>query len=247
MTTQPIHTYIDGVRHHNTPLGALPGVTSVLGETKDRYSKKAIESWQEKVGAVTASGILANSLKRGDQLHATIEAFLGDTPPKAIGQQSLACWNLVRPFIENVKEKAEDLYIERHTYHELGYAGTPDLVCKMDGKYVVMDWKNSRKPKKRSYIKDYLMQVAAYSRSHEFVFGNKIESAIIVCAVVPDQYLSITNPGLVVEPELQLFKVTTKSLNTHWNNFNKRLEKYKELKENPIWIDNDSFEEDLPW
>jgi len=227
------HVIINGVRYHKTVGGNLPGVTTVLGETKSRFSKMAIQKWKNKVGHDTADAIFKNSIKRGDQFHATIEAFLKDTPPNKVCPQVIQLWKLVRPFVEQAKA-SKDLWIESHIHHPEGFAGTPDLVCYIDGKLTVVDWKNSRKPKTRSSVGDYLKQVAAYSKGFEYINGLEVEQGIVVCAVVPDQYISVTNPELGnIEPELQLFKMKPKSIETHWKGFKKRLRQFEDLQANP--------------
>ena len=244
---KPVHKYINGIRHHVTPIGNLPGVTSVLKETKSKYSKMAIEKWVRKVGQEVSEAILKNSVTRGNQLHATIEAFLLDQTPEKLNREAMGLWKLVRPLIEDIKENSSYISVEQPTWHSDSYAGTPDLVCEYKGKLTVFDWKNSRKPKKRSYIKDYLMQAAAYSKSYEQTYGGRVEQAIIVCAVFPDRYLELTDPDVVVEPELQTFEMTAKSIETHWRNFSERLALYKEIQANPWFIDDSIDEDNLIW
>lgn len=230
------HVYRNGIRYHNTPIGEVPGVTAVLGATKDPYSKAFFKRWRNRVGEYIANAIYENSTQRGNQLHDTIEAFLLNSKPNKIGKQAMACWRLIRPLVETIKETTSELVVEAHVHHELGFGGTPDLVCKYEDKMTVFDWKNSRKPKTRSGIKDYLQQVAAYAKAYEFTHGIKIEQAIIVCTVVPDQYLAQTDPDKTVEPELQLFVVKPKSIETHWKNFKKRLAQFQEEQLHPDWF-----------
>lgn len=241
------HEYINGLRYHVTPIGSVPGVTTVLGATKSKFSKLSIKKWERKVGQKMVDKIYQNSTKRGDQLHKTIEAFLTDSKPDPIGQESLALWKLVRPFVESVKASNKPMFIEQHTHHPDKFAGTPDLVAEIDGKMTVVDWKNSRKVKTRSMVKDYILQVSAYAKSFEFTYGTKVEQAIIVCAVYPDKFLPITDPGIEVEPQLLKFHIKPKSLELHWGHFQKRLREFHHKQENPDWFDTDIDESKVIW
>ena len=216
------------MRFHSVNGRELPGVTTVLSATKNPYSKIAIRKWVDRVGQDIADGIMENSTKRGDQLHATNEAYLLDLKPKAICQQALTLWRLMRPAVETIKQ-SDYLKVEENLISEEGFAGTPDVITKLNGKYTIVDWKNSRKPKKRSNIGDYLRQVAAYAIMAEENLGIEIEQCVIYCAVCPDQYLEVTDPGVIVEPELQTFVVNKKQLETHKKGFRKRLEQFKNM------------------
>lgn len=42
-------------------------------------------------------------------------------------------------------------------------AGTVDCIAEWDGQMSIIDWKTSKKPKRRDWIKNYFMQAAAYA------------------------------------------------------------------------------------
>lgn len=65
----------------------------------------------------------------------------------------------------------------------LKLAGTVDLVCTLkDGRKVIIDFKNSRKPKTPGKIKDahYYEQMCAYGKMWEYYTGEKIETGIVL-------------------------------------------------------------------
>lgn len=221
------HTYKHGVRYHKTPIGEVPGVTSILSWTKKDRDKQSIKSWQDRVGKEVSEGILKNAVDRGNELHKLIQSYLTKTNCFSHNTQAQELFKLVKPYLESIREDTQKaMLVERHTYSKLGFGGTPDLITEENGKPIILDWKNSRRPKKRAYIQDYLQQIAAYRQSTYETFGLEVNRAYIVCAVYPDPYLEITNPGLVVEPELQIFKVTKRQLDIHWNNFKERLDTF---------------------
>ena len=59
------------------------------------------------------------------------------------------------------------------------YAGTTDLCGVHDGSEAIMDHKQTNKPKKREWIDDYFVQLAAYANAHNEVHGTKIRKGVI--------------------------------------------------------------------
>jgi genome maintenance exonuclease 1 len=60
------------------------------------------------------------------------------------------------------------------------YAGATDLAGIYDGRESIIDFKQSNKPKKKEWIEDYFMQLAAYAMAHNHVYGTNIQSGIIL-------------------------------------------------------------------
>ena len=79
------------------------------------------------------------------------------------------------------------------------YAGTTDLVGVHDGAEAIMDHKQSNKLKKREWIEDYFLQLAAYANAHNHTHGTDIcDGVILMC----------TKPGDdETEPQYQEFEL----------------------------------------
>ncbi len=60
------------------------------------------------------------------------------------------------------------------------YAGATDVVGIYDGQPAIIDFKQSNKPKRREWILDYFEQLGAYCMAHNYVYGTKIQSGIIL-------------------------------------------------------------------
>ena len=60
------------------------------------------------------------------------------------------------------------------------YAGTTDCVGVWKGKPAIIDFKTTRKPKKREWIDDYFLQGAAYSAAHNEIHGTDIKTIVIM-------------------------------------------------------------------
>jgi len=64
---------------------------------------------------------------------------------------------------------------------ELGMAGTVDLVCKLDGKLTLIDWKTSSGSSiGGEMLEKYKMQLSAYRRIWNATHDEKIEQAMLV-------------------------------------------------------------------
>jgi genome maintenance exonuclease 1 len=64
-------------------------------------------------------------------------------------------------------------------YPEL-YAGTADCIGVWKGKPAMVDFKTTRKPKKREWINDYFLQGAAYASAHNELYGTDIRTIVIM-------------------------------------------------------------------
>ena len=70
--------------------------------------------------------------------------------------------------------------IEAVLYYPGLYAGSCDLIGQIDGKLSIIDFKQTNKPKRREWIGDYFLQMAAYGMAHDAVYGTAIEQGVIM-------------------------------------------------------------------
>ena len=74
------------------------------------------------------------------------------------------------------------------TLHYPGlYAGATDLVGVYDYEDSIIDFKQSNRPKRREWIEDYCMQMAAYAMAHNQVYRTEITQGVILMCT-PDNY-----------------------------------------------------------
>ena len=62
-------------------------------------------------------------------------------------------------------------------------AGRVDLIGEWEGKLSVIDFKTSKKIKKKEDIQDYFAQCTAYSCMYEELVGNPIDQLVVLMAV----------------------------------------------------------------
>ena len=192
----------------------LPSVTTILGKTKDQ---KFLQDWIAKKGAKEAERIKNVSSARGTAMHKFLEHYiLGDgyDDLTGLGQEAKS---MAEKIIEIGLAPVEEYYGSEVTMYYPGlYAGATDLVCNHNGDEAIVDFKQSNRPKKKEWIEDYYLQIAAYAMAHDYVHNSKIEQGVIMVCT-PDLYY-------------QEFVVSGAELRQYKHKFLKRLDMYHELK-----------------
>ena len=54
------------------------------------------------------------------------------------------------------------------------------MIALYDGRPSIIDFKQTNKPKKREWIQNYLMQLAAYAMAHNKLFNTEIDQGVIL-------------------------------------------------------------------
>ena len=60
------------------------------------------------------------------------------------------------------------------------YAGVADMVGVYDYEDSIIDFKQSNRPKRKEWVEDYFMQVAAYAVAHNYVYRTQIRQGVIL-------------------------------------------------------------------
>ena len=167
------------VRLYLTPDGeSLPSVTSVLSKTKDR---SFLKKWRQKIGEKKAEQIIRDSAKIGTALHLYIERFVNGTKYKDLTKIGKKAETMAKKIIEEAFSDITDVWgSEVHLYYPKKYAGTTDMVGLYKGRPTIIDFKQTNRPKKREWIQDYLMQLAAYAQAHNKLFDTDIKQGVIL-------------------------------------------------------------------
>ncbi len=192
----------------------LPSVTTVLGQTKNQ---QFLKDWKDRVGKEEAERIKNLSSRRGTAMHKFLENHI-----RGIGYDDLTPIGCeAKPMAEKIIEKGfesvEEYYGSEVMLHYPGlFAGSTDLICLHDGLETIVDFKQSNRPKKKEWIEDYYIQVAAYAMAHDEVYRSTIRQAVIMICT-PDLYY-------------QEFKIQDIDLRSYKHKWLKRLDMYHELK-----------------
>ena len=202
-------------RHYETPDGRqVPSVTTVLSATKDMTH---LNAWKKRVGEQKAQQIATESANIGTVMHRSLEKHVKgeDRTPGSnlIQQKAHAMANVI---IENgLKDVSEVWGSEVSLYYPELYAGTTDLVGIYKDQPFIGDFKQARKLKKKEWVEDYYLQIAAYAMAHDYVHGSKIRQGVIMMCT-PDLYY-------------QEFRITDHELRSYKHKFLKRLDMYHDL------------------
>ena len=171
---------VDGSRHYQTPEGKpLPSVTTVLSALAD---KTALHEWRRRVGNEEANRIMNLATGIGTQVHLHLEKFIleEDRPSGSnlIHQMAKELSDIV---IKDGLSKISEVWgTEVPLYYPGLYAGTADCIGVYKGQQAIIDFKTTRKPKKRAWIDDYFLQGAAYAAAHNELYGTDIRTIVIM-------------------------------------------------------------------
>jgi len=180
---------INGGRYYVTPVGKLPSITTVLSV----LSEDSIRQWKERVGEEEANKISSMASRRGTRVHEIFEDYLNNKEITGI----LPCDKAL--FVQAKKHLDKSIgmvYTQEAALYSkyLGIAGRVDCIAEWNGRLSVIDFKTSRKPKKREWISSYFQQTSAYCVMFEEMYKIPVDQIVIIVAV-DDQ----TEPQIFVE------------------------------------------------
>jgi hypothetical protein len=218
---QASSTTVHGSRTYDVQGLRLPSVTTILDKTKN---KAYLNRWRNKVGHEEAERIKNLSSKRGTAMHKFIEKYIQESGFKDLTPIGKEAEPMAQKIIKSGLTPVSEYYGAEVTVHypEL-YAGSTDLVCLHNDMETIVDFKQANRPKKKEWIEDYYLQIAAYAMAHDHIYGSSIEQGIIMVCT-PDLYY-------------QEFKFSGTDLRSKKHKFLKRLDEYHEIMKEPK-IDN---------
>jgi genome maintenance exonuclease 1 len=217
---------IDGKRHYCLPDGSkVPSVTTILDKTKPAEAREALANWKKAVGEKRAQEITTEAANRGTRMHAYLEQYVLTTDLKPLPGNPFAhpSWFMAAEVILKGLCHVDEFWgTEVPLYYSGLYAGTTDLIGVWKGKPAILDFKQSNKVKKREYIGDYFLQLAAYAAAHNEMHGTTIDTGVILMAVQP----KLQADGTYSTPEYLEFVVEGKEFAYWADEWMKRVELY---------------------
>ena len=115
-------------------------------------------------------------------MHRIIEGYItgeGHADLSPMGQAAGLMGQTI--FKEGLKGRMDEVWGSEITlYYPDLYAGATDLCGIYEGREAIIDFKQSNKPKKREWIEDYFIQMAAYAMAHNYVYNTQIQSGVIL-------------------------------------------------------------------
>ena len=171
-----------GGRTYETPEGInVPSVTTVLSATSDT---SGLDQWRKRIGHKEAAFITKLSSDIGTQMHDNLEEyFYGRPMAKGTSQVKKTGRELAEIIVGKIEPHISEIWgLEAKLHYPGLYAGTADVIGLWKGEPAIMDFKNSRRPKKMEYIKNYYLQITAYAMAHNELYGTDIKKGVIFIA-----------------------------------------------------------------
>ena len=175
-------TQKNGKRHYVSPEGQrLSSVTTILSATKDMT---ALDAWRKRIGDDAADKQVKEAINVGNLLHNELERYI-------LGMERNSGGNLIRKMARQMADNVinrglvhvnEVWGVEVPLYFPHAYAGRSDLIGEYKGIPSIIDFKNSKKIKKREWIEDYMLQGTAYALAHNELFETNIRQVVIMMA-----------------------------------------------------------------
>ncbi len=173
---------IDGKRHYEiNGIEKLPSVTTILKATEPDEKRESLQAWRDRVGDENATRIVDESAARGTAMHKILEKYILEEGYLDLTNVGKEAHNMAIQVIQNGLSSVTEFYGSECTLYYPGlYAGQTDLIATHKGDMAVIDFKQTNKPKKREWIEDYCLQLAAYGMAHDFVYKTAITKAVIM-------------------------------------------------------------------
>ena len=197
---------IEGKRHYVFDKEKLPSVTTILDITQPAEKRESLAAWRAREGEDNAARIVASSAARGTAMHKILEMYIleqGYLDETNVGKQA---HNMALQVIQNGLSNVTEYYGTECTLYYPGlYAGQTDLVGIHKGQDAIIDFKQTNKPKRKEWIGDYCLQLAAYAMAHNMLFNTKITKGVIMMCSKDNYYQEFVIEGLEFQKHMHNF------------------------------------------
>lgn len=208
-----VREMVEGQRHYILNQEKLPSVTTILSATQSAEKRESLAKWRERVGEAEATRIVDSAGARGTAMHKILEKYVlgeGYLDETTVGKQA---HNMALQVIQSGLSNITEYYGTECTLYYPGlYAGQTDLVAIHKGEDAIIDFKQTNKPKRREWIEDYCLQLAAYAMAHNFIYKTKITKGVVMMCSKDNYYQEFVIEGA----EFQKYK----------HNFLRRVDEY---------------------
>ena len=154
---------VEGIgRVYTTPEGnKYPSVTTVLGAASDN---SWLEDWKARVGEEQVRKVSAQAARRGTAVHELAEEYLKNNSKYTKGHMpaNIATFNQIKPILNEHVSTVYGLEVPLYS-DKLRVAGRVDCLALWDNAISIIDFKTSKRAKKREDISNYFIQAACYA------------------------------------------------------------------------------------
>ena len=203
----------DGIRTYDVGNEKLPSVTTILQATQSEEKRRKLAEWRAIKGKVEADRIKQQSASRGSNMHLHLEKFILGQGHLDLTEEGKTAKSMADTVIDKGLGDLQEIWGSEVTLWYPGlYAGATDLVGVYDYEESIVDFKQSNKPKRKEWIGDYFLQLAAYAMAHNQIYDTAIRQGVILMCT-PDNYF-------------QKFQIKGKEFKNFMYKFLERLDKY---------------------
>ena len=188
---------IEGKRHYEINGDEkLPSVTTILSGTQDPEKAQSLKAWRDRVGEEAATRIVDEAAARGTAMHKILERYIGEEGYLDLTQVGKNAHNMAMRIIEQGLSNVTEYYgLESTLFYPGLYAGATDMIALHKGEMAIIDFKQTNKPKKREWIDDYCLQLAAYAMAHNYVHKTNITKGVIMMCSKDNYYQEFVIEG----------------------------------------------------
>lgn len=170
--------HYDGKHFYSINGEKYPSITTILHS----FPNEGIEIWKRKTP--NWEEIQKESFEVGTDLHSFIESYLKNEIPEYEIEydRPIELFQNLKPELDKINNIRCQ---ETRLYHgDLKVAGQVDCIAEYEGELCVIDFKNSRKPKKEWMIKKsgYYEQITAYSKMFHYCTKQEVNTGLILIA-----------------------------------------------------------------
>ena len=187
---------IEGNRHYDVSNEILPSVTTILQNTQSDEKKASLSNWRQKVGEKEANRIRDEAARRGTAMHEFLEMYLHGEKLLDLRSEGQAARGMGRTIIEQGLKELKEIWGSEVTLFYPGlYAGQTDLCGIYSGRESIVDFKQTNKPKRREWVEDYFLQLAAYAMAHDQIYGTCVDQGVILMCSKDGFFQKFTSTG----------------------------------------------------
>ena len=192
-----VREMIEGKRHYEINGDEkLPSVTTILSGTQDPEKAQSLKAWRDRVGEEAATRIVDEAAARGTAMHKILERYIGEEGYLDLTQVGKNAHNMAMRIIEQGLSNVTEYYgLESTLFYPGLYAGATDMIALHKGEMAIIDFKQTNKPKRREWIDDYCLQLAAYAMAHNYVHKTNITKGVIMMCSKDNYYQEFVIEG----------------------------------------------------
>ncbi len=187
---------IEGNRHYDVSNETLPSVTTILQATQDEAKRESLSKWRRKVGENVAEKIKEEAARRGTAMHEFLEYYLRNEKLLDLSDEGQAASGMGQAIIKQGFNDLSEIWGSEVVLFYPGlYAGQTDLCGIYSGRESIIDFKQTNKPKRREWIDDMFLQLAAYAMAHDQIYKTCIDQGVILMCSKDGFFQKFTSTG----------------------------------------------------